>query len=74
MSDHIKAVPAASTPLPAHVDNPTDVRQGVENLRAQVEAIRRVLGQPCALPESRRRAKDQLVDLSKDALALWSLV
>ncbi len=68
----LKAVPA--TPLPAHADNPTDVRQGVENLKAQVEAIRRVLGGPAALPEARRRAKDQLVALSKDALALWSLV
>ena len=74
MTDHLKAVPQPSTPLPAHVDNATDVRQGVESLRAQVEAIRRVLGQPCALPEARRRAKDQLVALSKDALALWSLV
>jgi hypothetical protein len=69
----LKAVPPAPA-LPAHVDNAPDVRQAVEGLRGRVESIRRVLGQPAALPESRRRAKDELVALSKEALSLWSLV
>lgn len=69
----LKAVP--NTPsIPAHADNPLDVRQGAEALKSKAESIRRVLGQPGALPESRRRAKDELVALSREALALWSLI
>lgn len=70
----IQAVPEAKEPLPVHMDNPIDVRQGAESLRGRVESIRRVLGQPAALPEARRRAKDELVALSREALALWGLI
>ncbi len=68
----LEAVP--KVPLPAHIDNALDVRQATASIRGKVEAIARVLGAPAALPEARRRAKDDLVALSREALALWGLV
>lgn len=69
----LKAVPTTQTTQPLS-DNPLDVRQKADALKPRVESIRRVLAQPAALPESRRRAKDELVALSREALALWSLI
>lgn len=70
----IRPEPEEREPLPAHVDNPLDVRRAAQALTARAESIRRVLNAPSALPEARQRAKDELVALSKDALSLWSLV
>lgn len=71
----LKAVPKDERdPIPDHVDNPLDVRQASASLTSRVDRVKRVLGQPAALPEARRRAKDELVALSREALALWGLV
>ena len=70
----LRAVPEEREPLPQHVDNPLDVRSATQALGARYDRIRRVLAANSALPEARRRAKDELVALSRECLALWSLV
>lgn len=67
-------IPMERKPLPAHVTNPMDVREKAQALSARLGRINRVLASPAALPERRTEAKDELVVLSKDALALWSLL
>jgi hypothetical protein len=61
-----KAVPLTTTA--------TDVRSAAQALFAKAETIRRVLSAPACHDAMRARAKDDLVKLSKDALALWSIV
>lgn len=68
----LSAVPAM--PLPAHADNPTDVRASSASLKARANSIASALGAPSALPATRARAKDELIALSREALALWSLI
>jgi hypothetical protein len=60
--------------LPQHETIPLDVRQRVSGLVAAAERIRKVLTAPSALPEVRARAKDELLALSKEAAAIWSIV
>lgn len=69
MSVPLKAVDAGVAP--ERVDNPLGVRQGADAVKARAEAIRRVLSAPCALPDARARAKDDLVALAREALDLW---
>lgn len=67
----LSAVPAE--PLPQHITNDPRVRAQAADLKSQADRISRVLAAPSALPETRRRAKDELVALSKAALELWSI-
>lgn len=55
-------------------ENPPGVRQAAASLKGKMERIVRVLNAPSAHPAVRASAKDDLVALSKEALALWSLV
>lgn len=66
--------PVPAAPLPAHVDNASDVRQAANSLKSLSDRIHRTLGAPAALPGTRARAKDDLIALSREALALWSIV
>ena len=66
--------PVPTPPLEDHEDNPPMVRRGADSLRARAESIRRVLGQPAALPASRARAKEELAALAKDALMLREMM
>lgn len=67
-------IPIKPAPLPQHETIPADVRTRATDLKACMERINRVLSAPSCLPERRREAKDGLVTLSKNALALWSLL
>lgn len=71
---HLRPVINESAGLVALADNPADIRQQVSAIKSRADAIARILGGPSAHPAVRARAKDDLVTLSKDALALWSLV
>lgn len=53
---------------------PLDVRQAAGALKAKAERINRILSSPAAHPDVVRTAKDELVALSKEARALWSLI
>lgn len=66
--------PVPAEPLPQHVDNALDVRQMAQSLKSRMDVVSRALGTPSALPEARQRAKDELIAVSKEALALWSLI
>jgi len=71
----LKVVPEEErVPLQQQVDNPPEVRAAAAALGSRYDRIRRVLCSNAALPEARRRAKDELVVLSREALQLWSLV
>jgi hypothetical protein len=70
----MSVVPIVSDPLPQQVDIPPDVRRATQALTARMDRIQRVLTSPSALPRVKARAKDELVALSREALALWSLV
>lgn len=72
MTPHL--VPVAREPLPQQETIPNDVRQKADALAARMTRIRGVLTSASCLPERRREAKDELVTLSKEALALWSLL
>lgn len=61
-------------PLPQHETIPNDVRERAGALVSRMERIRRVLTATSCLPERRREAKDELVSLSKEALALWAIL
>lgn len=67
-------VPIKRPPLPQHETIPSDVREKAGSLTSRMGRINRVLSAPSALPETKRQAKDDLVVLSKEALALWSLI
>ena len=71
----LKAVPTdPAAKLADHITNPEDVKQAVSSIAARMDRIKRVLGMPAALPEARRRAKDELVALSRESLTLWALI
>lgn len=60
--------------MPDLVTNPLDVRRAAQSIKSRTETICRVLGSAAAMPAVRAKAKDDLVQLSKEALALWSIV
>jgi hypothetical protein len=60
--------------MPDLTTNPLEVRQAAQSLKSRMETISRVLGSPAAMPAVRMKAKDELVKLSREALALWSIV
>lgn len=64
----------AMQPLQAHVTIPPDISRQCAALSARMSRIARVLESHSALPAAKTRAKDELVQLSKAALELWSLV
>ena len=67
-------VPFKPAPLPQHETIPNEVRERAGALHSRMDRIRRVLTAASALPATRAQAKDDLVVLSKEALALWSIV
>lgn len=67
-------VPMKRPPLPQHADIPPDVREKAGALASRMNRIQQVLTKPSALPAMKAGAKDELVVLSKEALALWSLI
>lgn len=71
MDDHLKPVVGGEN-LVRLDDNAADVRFAASALEAQVRGICRVLAAPGSHPLMRQKAKDALVDLSKEALNLWS--
>ncbi len=66
--------PVEAVPTPDHDDNPLDVRQAAASIKSRAGVIERALGGAAALPETRRRAKDDLIVLACEALALSRLV
>lgn len=66
--------PMERKPLPDHETIPLDIREKTQALATRMGRINRVLTGNAALPEMRRQAKDELVALAKDALALWEYV
>jgi hypothetical protein len=71
----LKAVPTdPAAKLADHVNKPEDVKLAISSIAARMDRIKRVLGMPAALPEARRRAKDDLVALSRECLTLWALI
>lgn len=79
MNDDRKVVPIigehqeGGKPIPL-VETPTDIRNAAGRIFARAELIRRTLTAPATPPAMRARAKDELVKISQEALALWSLV
>lgn len=70
----MSVVPIKPEPLPQQVSIPTDVSRRCAGLSARMSQIARVLEKPSALPATKAKAKDDLVKLSQEALALWSIV
>lgn len=70
---NLKAVPKTE-PLQRQETIPEDVRQSAAAIKASAERVFRVLGSPAALPAVKAAAKDELVRLSREALALWSVI
>jgi hypothetical protein len=70
----LAAVPQEHELLPQQIDNVPAVREAAGALGSRYDRIRRVLCSNSALPEARRRAKDELVALSREALSLWALI
>lgn len=67
-------IPMKREPIPQHVTIPSDVREKAGALVSRMDRIRRVLTSASAMPAMKAQAKDDLVVLSKEALALWGLV
>jgi hypothetical protein len=66
--------PGAADPQVGLLDNPDDVRKQADALLASAGRIARILNSPATTPDARRRAKDELKALKRDAGALWSLI
>lgn len=71
---HLRPVITEQQGLAPLAENPADVRQQAAALKSRMDAIVRTLGSPACHPAVKAKAKDDLVALSKDALALWSIV
>lgn len=70
---HLRPVVTGTETIPLETI-PLDVRNATGSLKGKMERINRVLSSPAAHPSVIRTAKDELVALSKEALALWSLI
>lgn len=66
--------PGAADPRVGLIDNPEVVRKQADVLLSRAGRIARILNSPATTFEARRRAKDELKALKKEAGALWSLV
>ena len=70
---HLQPVVTGTETIPLETI-PLDVRNAAGSLKGKMERISRILSSPAAHPNVVRTAKDELVALSKEALALWSLI
>lgn len=71
---HLRPVIAEEVGLAELQTIPDDVRQRSASLKGRMDRVARILSAPAAHPAMRATAKDELVMLSKEALALWSVV